>query len=213
MDLPDIELIIQWRASCDLCTLWQHFGRAVRDLKLQGRVLFLVESKYFDATKKAKVDAAAELKRKAVEREAGKGPPKKRARTSKGAHDTSKEATEEGVMVIERWSNGDAVVHVPSATDTETAPSTQTGPSNTSSDVVSDVAQLDDAARQLVEAERRTEYEKIPKVERKRGIRKVEEIEPALDDMINAKDHPVRCSRWPLVVYFRQNKNGLWFDL
>jgi hypothetical protein len=62
MDLPDIELIIQWRASCDLCTLWQRFGHAVRDLKLQGRALFLVELKYFDATKKAKVDAAAELK-------------------------------------------------------------------------------------------------------------------------------------------------------
>ena len=77
MDLPDIELIIQWRASCNLCTLWQHFGCTVHDLKLQGRALFLVESKYFDATKKAKGDAAAELKRKAVKREAGKGPPKK----------------------------------------------------------------------------------------------------------------------------------------
>jgi hypothetical protein len=103
-------------------------------------------------------------------------------------------------MVIEGQSNGDAAVHIPSATDIETVPNTQTGPSNTSSDVVSNVAQLDDAARQLIEAEWCTEYEKIPKVERKWGIQKVEEIEPALDDMINAKDCPVRCSRWPLVV-------------
>ena len=73
-------------------------------------------------------------------------------------------------MVIKGLSNGDAVVHIPSATDTETAPNTQIGPSITSSDVVSTVAQLDDVARQLVEAEWRTEYEKIPKVERKREI-------------------------------------------
>ena len=62
IDLPDIELIIQWRASCGLCTLWQQFGRAVCDLKLQGRALFLVEPKYFDTTKKVKANAAAELK-------------------------------------------------------------------------------------------------------------------------------------------------------
>ena len=105
MDLPDIQLIIQWRASCDLCTLWQRFGRAVCDLKLQGQALFLVESKYFDAAKKAKAVAAAELKRKAVEREAGKAPPKKRARTSKGVCDrASKEVTKE-VTVIERQSS------------------------------------------------------------------------------------------------------------
>ncbi|KIM86617.1 hypothetical protein PILCRDRAFT_4530, partial [Piloderma croceum F 1598] len=211
MDLPDIKLIIQWRASCDLCTLWQRFGRAVRDLKLQGQALFLVESKYFGAAKKAKAAAAAELKRKAVEREAGKAPPKKRARTSKGARDTSKEVTKEREMVIEGQSSeqdADDVAHVPSTTDAEAAMSTPTGSSNDNSNPVSNESQLDDAARQLFEAERRTEYEKIPRVDRKRGIQKVEEIEPALDDMINTKDRPVQCSRWPLVVYFRQNKNS-----
>ncbi|KIM75556.1 hypothetical protein PILCRDRAFT_13474 [Piloderma croceum F 1598] len=191
MDLPDIKLIIQWRASCDLCTLWQHFGRAVCDLKLQGQALFLVESKYFDAAKKAKAAAAAELKRKAVEWEA--------------------EVTKEREMVIEGQSSeqdADDVAHVPSTTDAEAAMSTPTGSSNDNSNPVSNESQLDDAARQLFEAERRTEYEKIPRVDRKRGIRKVEEIEPALDDMINTKDRPVQCSRWPLVVYFRQNKNA-----
>ena len=198
IDLPDIQLIIQWRASCDLCTLWQRFGRAVRDLKLQGRALFLVEPKYFDAAKRAKADA--ELKRKAAEREAGKAPPRKRSRTSKGACDSSKEVGEA--------TNADDVVDRPLAADTETASNTQSGPSNATSSIVSSAPQLDDAARQLLEAEQRAEYEKIPKVERKRGVRKVEDIEPALDDMVNAKDHPVRCSRWAAAVYFRQNKDG-----
>lgn len=179
MDLPDIQLIIQWRASCDLCTLWQRFGRAVRDLKLQGKALFLVESKYFDAAKKAKAAAAAELKWKAVEREAGKAPPKKRARTSKGACDTSKEVTKEQEMVIEGQSSeqdADDMGHIPSTTDAEAASSRPTGSSNDNSNPVSNESQLNDAAKQLFEAERHTEYEKIPRVDRKCGIRKLRRL-------------------------------------
>ncbi|KAG2035621.1 hypothetical protein BDR03DRAFT_867739 [Suillus americanus] len=31
MDIPDITLVIQWRATCKLSTLWQIWGRATRD--------------------------------------------------------------------------------------------------------------------------------------------------------------------------------------
>ncbi|KAG0707156.1 hypothetical protein DFH29DRAFT_797127, partial [Suillus ampliporus] len=31
MDIPDIQLVIQWRATCKLMTLWQHFRHAVRN--------------------------------------------------------------------------------------------------------------------------------------------------------------------------------------
>ncbi|KIM71289.1 hypothetical protein PILCRDRAFT_82953 [Piloderma croceum F 1598] len=57
VDLPDIELIIQWKATCDLCTLWQRFGRCARKLSLMGRALFLVESKFFDAKRELRVVA------------------------------------------------------------------------------------------------------------------------------------------------------------
>ena len=222
MDLPDVELIIQWKATCDLCTLWQRFGRAVRDLRLQGKALFLVESKYFDAAKKSKADAAEERKRKAVERATGRAPPQKRARTAKGPQDTSKNlmnaaVTEavltcaEGAVVMDEETrhyeardarDDDEAENVPSATDSEAVPS----PPRVSVDIMSSISpsaqDVENSSRQLFEAERRMEYEKVPQIVRKRGTRKVEEIEPALDDMINAKDRPVRCSRWPAVVYF-----------
>ena len=60
--------MIQWRVSCDLCTLWQHSGRAVRDFASNAITLFLVESMYFDKTsdekaaKKAKRDEKAKAK-------------------------------------------------------------------------------------------------------------------------------------------------------
>jgi superfamily II DNA/RNA helicase len=63
MDLPDIEVVVQWRATCDMCTLWQRFGRAARDRALVGRALFLVEPKHFDDEK----DKAAIQKEKNIQ--------------------------------------------------------------------------------------------------------------------------------------------------
>ncbi|KAF7964397.1 hypothetical protein HWV62_8639 [Athelia sp. TMB] len=48
----------------------------------------------------------------------------------------------------------------------------------------------------------------IPVTERKRGIRPVESIEPAMDDMINAGTRrEVGCSRKPVKLYFRQHEH------
>ncbi|KAG1896394.1 uncharacterized protein F5891DRAFT_893653, partial [Suillus fuscotomentosus] len=54
MDVPDIMLIIQWRAMCKLTTLWQRFGCAVRDRSLQGTALLFAEKEYFDDERQAK---------------------------------------------------------------------------------------------------------------------------------------------------------------
>ena len=127
-----------------------------------------------------------------MEREAGNALPRKRACTSKGTCSTSKDMPDEGVVVIDAWVNitdVDNVVDNPLAVDLETASNIQPGPSNAAPGIIYSVLQLDDAATQLFEAERRVEYEKIPKAERKRGVQKVEKIEPALDDMINVKDN------------------------
>ncbi|KAG1736671.1 P-loop containing nucleoside triphosphate hydrolase protein [Suillus paluster] len=55
MDVPDIMLIIQWRASCKLSTLWQWFGRAVRDQSLLGTALLFAEKEHFDDERQAKL--------------------------------------------------------------------------------------------------------------------------------------------------------------
>lgn len=91
MDLADIMLIIQWRASCDLCTLWQRFGRAARDLKLQGKALFLVEPRYFDEYKEKLAKAAEKRKRKRIEKAANQvqGPAAKRTRAQGGSATTT----------------------------------------------------------------------------------------------------------------------------
>ena len=62
-------MIIQWRATCKLATLWQRFGRAVRSKELTGTALLLAEKDHFDdeqATKAArKAQRVKTRKRKA----------------------------------------------------------------------------------------------------------------------------------------------------
>ncbi|XP_006458573.1 hypothetical protein AGABI2DRAFT_64836, partial [Agaricus bisporus var. bisporus H97] len=45
MDIGDVEVVVQYKATCDLCTLWQRFGRAARSPAVQGVGILLVEKK------------------------------------------------------------------------------------------------------------------------------------------------------------------------
>lgn len=64
MDIADIRLIIQWRATCRLETLWQRFGCAVRNRELTGKAVLFAEKDHFDderilkAARKVKNDLA-----------------------------------------------------------------------------------------------------------------------------------------------------------
>jgi len=87
MDVPDILLAIQWRATCKLPALWQRFGRAARDKDLRGTALLLAEKEHFDDERAAKL--ARKAKRAASHKRTAKdaglpGPlrPAKRAAVS-----------------------------------------------------------------------------------------------------------------------------------
>ncbi|KAF4566198.1 hypothetical protein EYR36_011613 [Pleurotus pulmonarius] len=48
MDISDLEVIVQWRASCSFTTWWQRGGRGARNPSLNATFVFLVEKEYFD---------------------------------------------------------------------------------------------------------------------------------------------------------------------
>jgi len=64
MDLANIKIIVQWKATCSLCTLWQRFGRAACGGQT-GIVILLVEKKDTNEERqaKAKKEVAAALKK------------------------------------------------------------------------------------------------------------------------------------------------------
>ena len=48
MDLPDIMIVVQWRALLSISTLWQRFGHCIRDSILEATTIIFAEKKYFD---------------------------------------------------------------------------------------------------------------------------------------------------------------------
>ncbi|TFK59387.1 P-loop containing nucleoside triphosphate hydrolase protein [Pluteus cervinus] len=63
MDLPDIKIVVQWKATCDMCTLWQRFGRAARGEGEDGIAILIVENKDTLAAREEKA-RLAEQRRK-----------------------------------------------------------------------------------------------------------------------------------------------------
>jgi len=80
MDLSDIDLVVQYKNTCNPCMLWQRFGCAARDKDVQATALLFVESKDLDP-----VDPPGGCKRKTPKKDDTTEPKSKRARKEKPA--------------------------------------------------------------------------------------------------------------------------------
>ncbi|KAF8229246.1 hypothetical protein L208DRAFT_1287400, partial [Tricholoma matsutake] len=50
MDVLDVQLVVQWQATCMLSTMWQQFSHGGHDQSLKATTIFLVEKDHFDET-------------------------------------------------------------------------------------------------------------------------------------------------------------------
>ncbi|KAI0692168.1 P-loop containing nucleoside triphosphate hydrolase protein [Cytidiella melzeri] len=66
VNIPDIGFVGQWRATCNMNTLWQWFGRVSRGPGTEGVAVLFAEGKHFNNMKE-KAALAAEAKKKAQE--------------------------------------------------------------------------------------------------------------------------------------------------
>lgn len=105
IDLKDIDLVIQWKVTCDPCMLWQRFGRGARDKDLQATALLFVEPKDLDP-----VDLPEGRKRKAAEKDDENQPKSKRAKKEKSTPMCFDAAT---ASEEEFWKARKAVYHEP----------------------------------------------------------------------------------------------------
>ena len=75
MDLPDIMIIAQWGTACSIATLWQHFGRCVRDPQLDGIAVLFTEKENLNPERQRKAERLEKRCAKvALKRKAGKCP-------------------------------------------------------------------------------------------------------------------------------------------
>jgi ATP-dependent DNA helicase RecQ len=234
--------VIQWRATCDLCTLWQRFGRAARDFEIEAIALFLVEPMYFDETKEEK--AARKLARDLKTQEKGKE--RKRGTTTnlgkrKRSNGVGQNLSSSGItapIIPTDNLNSPALPSVASDlrarfmtttfTPSLTASSTQDMPLNSGllatiellhSDAEEDEPSEDDEPITTANGTLASAYEKDrqavyagfgnsvgEKKTRKRKKKDGTELEPAMDDMINAGSESAgrtfKCFRAPPTLLF-----------
>lgn len=67
MDLPDVDIVVQWKATCNMCDLWQRFGRAARAPGMEATGILFVEKAHLDDARELKKTNAEAKKRKAID--------------------------------------------------------------------------------------------------------------------------------------------------
>jgi len=60
IDIPDIQIVVQYGAPKELSTWWQRAGRAGHDLSIDAIAILLVEPRHFDDEKEKAAQRAAE---------------------------------------------------------------------------------------------------------------------------------------------------------
>lgn len=231
--------MIQWRATCDLCTLWQRFGRAARDFGIEAIALFLVEPMYFDETREEKAarkltrDLKSRKKQNEHERRTITNLGKRKRNASVGQDLSPREAP----IMPAPQAPSTAILHMrfistTFATSSLTAVPIQTPPLETpDGDAGEDAVSEDDgpstmanrageSANENVEKDRQAIYAGLGSpVEEKKGQKRKKkdgtELEPAMDDMINAGSESVgrtfKCFRAPPALLFGNTDFGKLF--
>jgi superfamily II DNA or RNA helicase len=173
MDLPDIELVVQWRASCNLMTLWQRLGRGARDRTYTATGVFLVEKEHF-----------AEEREKKLKRQ--------RVRKAKKQNTPLQSITNKRVRT--ESSTSQRVVANLEAIDSSSEESEK--------DELAVTQEPSIASASTTILELRHRYSTTVTAPRKK---KSDPLEPAMDDMINARFRKLRCRKLPVQAYLEMN--------
>lgn len=91
MDIPDIAIVVQWKATCKLTELWQRWGRAARAPGESGVAILFAEKDLFDDAREEKRNRQEAKKRRREETSSDLPPSKRTARDI-----TSPDATDPG---------------------------------------------------------------------------------------------------------------------
>ncbi|KAH7917502.1 P-loop containing nucleoside triphosphate hydrolase protein [Leucogyrophana mollusca] len=193
IDLQDIELIIQWRVTCDLCTLWQRFGRGARNPTLQATALLFVESKYLDANRQKK----AENKEKRAQKQLKK---KRKVDDTKDIN-SSGHPSKRLRLAAETPSGNGPALGGPEATMLQVDGVRSGAATEKDAQVSTDPRDELDAERERVYAKRETKNGEKVKITG-------DGLEPAMDDLVNAATRHFKCYRRPVMVYFGNTQHA-----
>lgn len=191
IDVSSIDIIIQWKATCNMDTLLQRFGRGARDPQRFAWAILFAEPSHFDDERQrieeARLQRIDQQKRKATAQLTGIAN-KRRATSSKG----NKENTAPAPAVV---------------------PVTPTTSNNTAAQAT---GQVGDAAPPPVEEYDENERWHIYNTTSDKMLKtksSSKSLDPAIDDLINAHFRPVKCRRRPTRIYSKLKGVGGYFKI
>ncbi|OJT02516.1 ATP-dependent DNA helicase Q-like 1 [Trametes pubescens] len=193
VDIADIELIVQWKLTCDMDSLWQRIGRAARGPGTEAVAVIIAEPKHFDEEKEAASKRAEKRAEKRKETEVKKAVAAEQ-RKRKRAEDPGEEV-ESGRASGSRLRPDQAVDNTAGATD------------NGSSGAVTAVPVMSECEKL------RIEFKSSQAKAAKPGTSKAKKgesgmLSPELDNMVNAATRSFRCYRIPVQAYYENDRVG-----
>lgn len=191
MDLPDVKLVVQWCAPTSISTLWQRFGRCVRDPSLQGTAILLGEKEYFDHMKNAK-----NKRKRGITIKTEPGTTAKRPKVASLSNHTNNTCSVDNELM-----DVDGIDGKQAEADDEQEEDGEDGEEDDERD--DDERDIDE------EREKQTDRRKCPKGPRKfKKTAKKDKIEPAIFDLLNAECRGIGCRRRPFMDNFQNSKAG-----
>ncbi|KAK7682120.1 hypothetical protein QCA50_014706 [Cerrena zonata] len=224
LDLSDIELVAQWKATCSLCSLWQRFGRAARNLERIGQVVFFVEKKYLDEEREKSAIRADKKKQAAAKRKATQqiGPSSKRLASNSNTPlpvplippQTTSSATPDvpniGLSTEAIFSGPTHISMVPPETTTHTFPHRANDAGV--QDPERSHQQTSESTRIEIEKRRSTYHEQEEQHEtphQRTSNKKGVHLGGPIDDLINAGTRDgLGCRRKVIEIYFENDKTA-----
>ncbi|KAG6883457.1 hypothetical protein C0992_008701, partial [Termitomyces sp. T32_za158] len=187
MDLPDVRVVIQWRGTCSISTLWQRFGRAGRNRELEATAILLIEKDYTDEERTRKEERKVARQRVAAQKRSqqtkNRNVPQKRARTAASTHLQTNP-------------------HQPSPA---TIAEDQSDKQPSLASIAEDESDKENVKNLEID-ELRHRYLTESRMPDQSGHRKKGALERAMDDFINAKARGLSCRAAPIEVYFENEK-------
>ncbi|KAI0689288.1 P-loop containing nucleoside triphosphate hydrolase protein [Cytidiella melzeri] len=179
VDIPDIGFVGQWRATCDMDTLWQRFGRVGCGPGTEGVAVLFAEGKHFDDMKE-KAALAAEAKKKAQEARASEAEKRKRGLNAAGSRKRA------------RTDNSPAL-----------PPSTDNNEERNSLAVIDSLSVHEELRVQYRQslADQKQKQSKTKKI-----AGNTAQLPPGIDNIINAATRPFNCHRVPIAAYYQNDR-------
>lgn len=166
-----------------MCTLWQRFGRAARDQKLEGTAIFFVEPKYFDSERQKREVNAKKRKRKGENYQ----------KTKRVAGNPTNDTTQPVPIQI----------HLDGPDEEEDSEGLENGiDQDLELQLPNDAADDNDDARRAVYSTRKHKVSPLTVIKAHQKF----QLEPAMDDMINAGNRGLGCRRKPLKLFFNNDR-------